>query len=84
MGEERTLKEMVFRTFLLHPGFGPREMTDHLQVNYNSVKAIYSKLCDEGLLRREARGTYSPNIPGILLHLMDRIEALEKRLGKAG
>lgn len=84
MSGERTLKELVFRTFLSNPDFGPREMADHLKVNYNSVKAIYSKLFDERLLKREARGSYSPNIAGILLHLMDRIETLEKHLGEVG
>lgn len=80
MSVDRTLKERVFRTFLSHPDFGPSDMADYLQTNYNSVKAIYSKLFEEGLLEREARGNYSPNMSNILLHLMDRIEALERQL----
>jgi len=76
--EEYTLREMVFRTFLKQPNLGPSEMAEHLGAKYNSVKAAYAKLSDEGLLMRRGRGSYSPNVPGILLHLMDRIEALEK------
>jgi DNA-binding transcriptional regulator YhcF (GntR family) len=53
-------------------------MAEHLGAKYNSVKAAYAKLSDEGLLMRRGRGSYSPNVPGILLHLMDRVEALEK------
>lgn len=78
MTEEYTLREAVFRAFLEKPNLGPSEMALHLDANYNSVKAIFAKLCDEGLLRREGRGNYAPNTPGILLHLMDRIDALEK------
>jgi DNA-binding transcriptional regulator YhcF (GntR family) len=53
-------------------------MAEHLGAKYNSVKAAYAKLSDEGLLMRRGRGSYSPNVPVILLHLMDRVEALEK------
>lgn len=80
MSEERTLKERVFRTFLSHPDFSPSDMADHLKENYNSVKAIYSKLYEEGLLERESRGNYSPNMTSIIIHLIDRIEALERLL----
>jgi hypothetical protein len=52
-------------------------MTDHLEAKYNSVKAVFAKLCKEGLIRREGRGNYVPNTPGILLHIMDKIEGLE-------
>jgi len=79
LSEEKTLKENVFRAFLSHPSFGPKEMAEYLQVNYNSVKAIYAKLCEEGLLERTSRGIYSANIAGIVLHIIDRVEALEKR-----
>lgn len=78
MNENYTLKDMVFRTFLKNPKLGPGEMTEKLGANYNSVKAVYSKLYDEGLLDREGRGNYIPNIPGILLHLIDRMEVLER------
>jgi DNA-binding IclR family transcriptional regulator len=77
--EEYTLREMVFRTFLKQPGLGPSEMAERLGANYNSVKAVYAKLSEEGLLMREGRGSYSPNVPVIILHLMDRVEALEER-----
>ena len=45
---------------------------------YNSVKAAFAKLAEEGMLERPSRGSYVPNVSGILLHLMDRVEALEK------
>lgn len=73
-----TLREMVFKTFLRNPSLGPSEMAERLRANYNSVKAIYARLCEEGLLRREGRGNYSPNVPGILLHLLERVEVLER------
>jgi Mn-dependent DtxR family transcriptional regulator len=69
---------MVFRSFLKNPNMGPSEMAEHLQAKYNSVKAIFSKLYEEGLLVREGRGNYSPNVTGIMLHLMDRIEKIER------
>jgi hypothetical protein len=31
------------------------------------------------MLKREGRGSYAPDLAGILLDLMDRVEALEKR-----
>lgn len=77
MDKEYTLRESVFKTFLLNPTLGPSEMAGRLGANYNSVKAIFSKLCDEGLITREGRGSYSPNVSGILLHLMSRVETLE-------
>ena len=75
---EYTLLEKVFRTFLKQPDLGPSEMAKHLGAKYNSVKAAYAKLSEEGLLMRIGRGSYSPNVPGILLHLMDKVELLEK------
>lgn len=78
MTEDYTLRETVFRNFLKNPNLGPREMTQKLGANYNSVKAVYAKLYDEGLLTREGRGNYIPNVSGILLHLMERLETLEK------
>jgi len=84
MSDDKSLKRSVFRTFLSHSGFGPKEMADYLKVNYNSVKAIYAKLCEEGLLERTARGSYSPNVAGILVSLLDRVDALEKRANKEG
>lgn len=80
MTNKHTLKEMVLRTFLEDPTLGPSEMTKVLDVKYNSVKAAYVKLCDEGFLKREGRGIYAPDITGILLHMMDKVEALEKSL----
>jgi len=78
MTEEYTLHETVFRTFLKDPSMGPSKMAGYLEANYNSVKAVFSKLYDEGLLDREGRGKYTPNVPQILLYLMDRIENLER------
>jgi hypothetical protein len=77
MTEDYTLWEKVLRTFLKYPDFGPSEMTEKLEANYNSVKAVYAKLYNDGFLIREGRGNYSPNLPCIVLHLMDRIELLE-------
>ncbi len=78
MSRDQTLYETVFRTFLEKPSLRPSEMTEELGANYNSVKAIFAKLYDDNLLRREGRGNYAPNINGILLHFLDRVEALEK------
>jgi Mn-dependent DtxR family transcriptional regulator len=78
MGEEYTLRDTVFREFLSNPNLGPSEMADRLKAKYNSVKAVYAQLCEDGLLIREGRGNYSPNVPRILVFLMDRVEALEK------
>ena len=78
MTEDYTLRDTVFKTFLKDPSLGPSEMTERLGANYNSVKAVYAKLYEEGLLGREGRGNYIPNISGILLQLMDRLEALER------
>jgi len=82
MVEEHSLKDMVFRTFLKNPHLGPSDMASHLNAKYNSVKATYAKLAEEGLLNREGRGNYSPNYSEILLHLMDRIEDVEKQMTK--
>jgi len=78
MTDEYTLRETVFRTFLANPNLGPKEMAAQLNAKYNSVKAVFAKLSEEGLLRREGRGSYAPNTPMILIYLMDRIEALER------
>ncbi|MBS7619557.1 hypothetical protein KEJ21_02785 [Candidatus Bathyarchaeota archaeon] len=53
-------------------------MTERLGAKYNSVKAVFAQLSEDGLLIREGRGNYSPNLPKIILSLMDRIETLEK------
>jgi Mn-dependent DtxR family transcriptional regulator len=79
MNHDYSLKEQVFRTFLTDTSLGPSEMAKRLGAKYNSVKAIYAKLCDEGMLKREGRGNYTPDVSGIFLDLMDRVEALEKR-----
>lgn len=80
MSNEISLKDSVFREFLQNPSLGPSEMTDKLGANYNSVKAAFAKLAEEGFLERPSRGTYTPNIAFILLNLMDRIAALEERV----
>jgi len=54
-------------------------MTGLLGAKYNSVKAAFAKLAEDGLLSRSGRGNYEPNTAGILLHLLDRVEALEKQ-----
>ena len=79
MTQKHSLKEKVFRTALKKPDLNPSQMAKLLGAKYNSVKAAYSKLHNEGLLKREGRGDYAPNIEGILLDLMDRVEALEKK-----
>lgn len=80
MSNEISLKDSVFREFLKNPSLGPSEMTDKLGANYNSVKAAFAKLAEEGFLERPSRGTYQPNIAVILLDLMDRVTALEEQV----
>jgi DNA-binding transcriptional regulator YhcF (GntR family) len=55
-------------------------MTEKLSANYNSVKAAFAKLAEEGFLERPSRGNYAPNMAAILLNLMDRITALEGKV----
>ena len=78
MTEDYTLREKVLRKFLEKPELGPSEMAELLNANYNSVKSIYGKLRVEGFLKREGRGNYEADVHGIIINLMDRIEALEK------
>jgi hypothetical protein len=80
MNENYSLREMVLRTLLQNPQLGPTDMTKHLDAKYNSVKAIYAKLCNEGLLLREGRGSYVLNLPSIILNILNRMESLEKSL----
>jgi DNA-binding IclR family transcriptional regulator len=80
MSKEISLKDSVFREFLKNPSLGPSEMTEKLGANYNSVKAAFAKLAEEGFLERPSRGTYEPSIATILLDLMDRIAALEEQV----
>ena len=80
MSSEITLKDTIFREFLKNPEFGPSEMTHHLKANYNSVKAAFAKLADEGLLDRPERGIYEPSFSGIMLNVMSRLEALERKV----
>jgi DNA-binding IclR family transcriptional regulator len=82
MSDELTLKDSVFREFLKKPSLGPSEMTEKLGANYNSVKAAFAKLAEEGFLERPSRGNYEPNIAVILLDLMDRVKDLEDRVSK--
>ena len=79
MSPKKSLKDEVFREFLRNPSLGPSEMTEKLNVKYNSVKAAFAKLAEEGFLERPSRGTYTPNVAVILLDLMDRVEKLEER-----
>ena len=78
MSPKKSLKDEVFREFLQNPSLGPTEMTEKLNVKYNSVKAAFAKLAEEGFLERPSRGTYRPNVAVILLDLMDRVEKLEE------
>ena len=80
MSNEKSLKYSVFREFLKDPSLGPSEMTQKLDAKYNSVKAAFAKLAEEGFLERPSRGCYEPNIASILLNLMDRVDALEERV----
>jgi DNA-binding IclR family transcriptional regulator len=80
MSNEISLKDSVFREFLKNPNLGPSEMAEKLKANYNSVKAAFAKLAEEGFLERPSRGNYSPNIAAILLNLMDRVSVLEEQV----
>lgn len=80
MSSELTLKDAIFREFLKNQKFGPSEMSNHLGANYNSVKAAFAKLADEGLLDRPERGNYEPSFSGIILNLILRIEELERKV----
>jgi len=79
MSKNQSLKDTVFREFLRNPALGPTEMAEKLGAKYNSVKAAFAKLAEEGLLERSGRGSYAPSTPGILLSLMARVEALEAK-----
>ena len=78
MSSKQSLKDTVFKEFLRNPALGPSEMAEKLDANYNSVKAAFAKLVEDGFLDRPSRGTYAPSIPGILLDLIERVEALEE------
>jgi hypothetical protein len=80
MSNKFSLKQRVFREILKNPSLGPREMTERLGAKYNSVKAAFAKLADEGYLERPSRGVYEPNIAIILLDLIDRISELEEKV----
>jgi len=84
MSNEKSLKETVFREFLKDPSLGPSEMAEKLGANYNSVKAAFAKLAEEGFLERPSRGNYEPNIAAILLDLIDRVTLLEKKVKNSG
>jgi predicted transcriptional regulator len=78
MSSKQSLKDMVFKEFLRNPALGPSEMAEKLDANYNSVKAAFAKLAEDGFLDRPSRGAYAPSIPGILLDLIERVESLEE------
>lgn len=73
-----SLEYKLFKAFLQHPEYGPKEMAAYLNANYGSVTVIYARLCKDGLLKRDKRGQYSPQVPHILFDLYFRIEKLEK------
>ena len=79
MSEELSLKDKVFRSFLNDPTLSPEDMATKLDAKYNSVKDAFAKLAKDGLLKRSGRGNYEPNYAGIVVHLMDRVEQLEKK-----
>ena len=79
MSEELSLKDKVFRSFLQDPTLGPEEMATKLEAKYNSVKDAFAKLAKDGLLQRSGRGNYEPNYARIIIHLIDRIDSLEKK-----
>jgi hypothetical protein len=78
MSEEFSLKDKVFRTFLQNPNLGPDEMSVKLCAKYNSVKDAFARLAKDDLLLRSGRGNYELNYPGILLNIIERLDALEK------
>jgi hypothetical protein len=78
MSSKQSLKDTIFKEFLRNPALGPSEMAEKLDANYNSVKAAFAKLAEDGFLDRPSRGTYAPSIPGILLDLIERVEVLEE------
>jgi predicted transcriptional regulator len=78
MSSKQSLKDTVFKEFMRNPALGPSEMAEKLDANYNSVKAAFAKLAEDGFLDRPSRGTYAPSMPGILLDLIERVEALEE------
>ncbi len=75
-----SLKDRVFRSFLQDSTLGPEQMAAKLDAKYNSVKDAFAKLARDGLLQRSGRGNYEPNYAGIVIHLMERIEELEKKV----
>jgi DNA-binding IclR family transcriptional regulator len=80
MSPKKSLKEEIFQEFLQDSSLGPSEMTKKLGAKYNSVKAAFAKLAEEGFLERLNRGSYRPNMAAIVLDLMDRIEKLESQV----
>ena len=80
MSGKVSLKKVIFQEFLKDPSLGPSEMAKKLDAKYNSVKAVFAKLTKEGLLERPKRGEYVPNINGILLQIIERIEDIEDSL----
>jgi predicted transcriptional regulator len=78
MSSKQSLKDKVFKEFLRNPTLGPSEMTEKLGANYNSVKAAFAKLTQDGFLDRPSRGSYSLSVSGILLDLIERVEVLEE------
>jgi hypothetical protein len=80
MSEDYSLRDTVFREFLKNPSLGPAEMATKISAKYNSVKAAYAKLAEDGLLQRTGRGNYEPNFGLITIYILDRLEKLEKEV----
>jgi hypothetical protein len=80
MSEMYSLRDTVFREFLKNTSLGPAEMATKINAKYNSVKAAYAKLADDGLLQRTGRGNYEPNYGWITIYILDRLEKLEREV----
>lgn len=80
MSDKVSLKKVIFQEFLKDPSLGPSDMANKIDAKYNSVKAVFAKLAKEGLLERPSRGEYVPNVNGILLQIIDRIEKIENSI----
>ena len=72
-------KGQGFPQLLTRPNVGSGGDGAKLGAKYNSVKDAFAKLAKDGLLQRSGRGNYEPNYAGIVIHLMDRVEELEKK-----
>ena len=75
-------KQVTLKALLEHPSRSAKEVAKEYNLNYSSVRDAISSLCKEGLLKREARGKYSPNWGFIVLNIYSMIDDLQKRVRK--